>query len=97
MDGIDESHAWAIAADALVVDHRDVVLPLGMRRRPTRGDPERAELIFAVLHRSSAPWTHVYAVVRSARPHLRLVHLLRVFPGARLPEATRWVRLTCFR
>ena len=55
------------------------------------GPPESAPVFFVVLHRSGAPWTHVYKVERRPGRASSLVWLLRALPGDQMEDARRWV------
>jgi hypothetical protein len=66
----------------------DTVERLDERPCPGRRDPERREVLYAVVHRGAGLWTHLYRVVVTAvsRPE---IHLDRVLEGDRLAELRR--------
>ncbi|TSD84068.1 hypothetical protein FFK22_034465 [Mycobacterium sp. KBS0706] len=66
----------------------DTVERLDERPCPVRRDPDRREVLYAVVHRGAGLWTHLYRVVLAAasRPE---IHLDRVLEGDRLAELRR--------
>ena len=66
----------------------DTVERLDERPCPARRDPDRREVLYAVVHRGAGLWTHLYRVVVTAalRPE---IHLDRVLEGDRLAELRR--------
>ncbi|MGO4127994.1 hypothetical protein AB4Z01_26610 [Inquilinus sp. YAF38] len=66
----------------------DTVERLDDRLCPHSRDPQRREILYAVVHRGAGPWTHLYRVVVTAtlRPE---IHLDRVLEGDRLAELRR--------
>ena len=66
----------------------DTVERLDERPCPGRRDPDRREVLYAVVHRGAGLWTHLYRVVVTAalRPE---IHLDRVLEGDRLAELRR--------
>ena len=66
----------------------DTVERLDERPCPHRRDPQRREILYAVVHRGAGLWTHLYRVVVTAalRPE---IHLDRVLEGDRLAELRR--------
>lgn len=66
----------------------DTVERLDERPCPGPRDPQRREILYAVVHRGAGLWTHLYRVVVTAalRPQ---IHLDRVLEGDRLAELRR--------
>ncbi|WP_343714990.1 hypothetical protein [Inquilinus sp.] len=66
----------------------DTVERLDERSCPHPRDPQRREVLYAVVHRGAGLWTHLYRVVVTAalRPE---IHLDRVLEGDRLAELRR--------
>lgn len=76
---------------ALVLGPGDELAFLGFRERMRRGRVERAAL-YAVVHRRSGVWTHVYRVIRGAGARRSEVFLLKVLSGMRIDDARAWAR-----
>ena len=76
------------SAEIPLANPGDTVERLDERPCPGRRDPDRREVLYAVVHRGAGLWTHHYRVVVTAalRPE---IHLDRVLEGDRLAELRR--------
>lgn len=82
--------------EALVLGPADTATLIAELERPDRRGRIAREAVYAVVHRSTGVWTHVYRVSREGAAAAALVHVEKIYRGECLAEARDWVagRLT---
>lgn len=76
-------------AEVPLAGPEDTIERLDERPCPRPRQPDRREILYAVVHRGAGLWTHLYRVVVAPALGRPEIHLDRVLPGDRLADLRR--------